>query len=227
MLHNLLVQTHVIHHAYLNGVKKLFFLASSCSYPRNCPQPMEESSLLTGALEPTNEAYALAKLAGIKLCQAYRQQYGVNFVTGIPANIFGPGDEFSPENSHVIEGLMRRMHEAKIQGAPSISVWGTGTPRRDFIFVDDLADACILVMQAYNDPQPINLGIGEGLTIGELAGLIRDVLGFTGEILFDPSKPDGMPVKVLDSRKLQALGWRPGFTFRAALEATYNWFCRQ
>lgn len=226
MLHNLLVQTHVIHSAYLSGVKKLLYLASSCSYPRDCPQPMEEAALFTGPLEPTNEAYAVAKLAGIKLCQAYRQQYGVNFITAIPANIFGPGDDFSPENSHVISGLIRRMHEAQIQGAPDITIWGTGSPQRDFIYTDDLADACIMVMEEYNDQQPINLGSGEALTIAKLAGLIKEVLGFPGEIRFDPGKPDGMPVKILDCRKLKALGWQPRLSFRDALEATYKWFCR-
>ena len=224
MLDNLLVECHVIHTAYRHGVKKLLYLASSCSYPKHCPQPMRVESLMTGPLEPTNEAYAVAKIAGIKLCQAYRQQYRANFISGIPANVFGPGDDFSLEDSHVIAALIRKMHEAKVLGAESIEIWGTGSPRREFIFADDLADACIFVMREYDGTQPINLGCGSDISIADLAKAVKEVTGFQGQICFDTSKPDGMPVKLLDSSKLKALGWRPKVPFRSALEATYGWF---
>ena len=224
MLDNLLVECHVIYSAYRHGVKKLLYLASSCSYPKHCPQPMRVESLLTGPLEPTNEAYAVAKIAGIKLCQAYRQQYGVNFVVGIPANAFGPGDDFSLEDSHVIAALIRKMHEAKELGLESVDIWGTGAPRREFIFADDLADACLFVMQKYDGLEPINIGGGADLSIGELAALIKDVVVYPGELYFDTSKPDGMPLKILDSSQLRELGWRPKTAFRSALSATYDWF---
>lgn len=224
MLDNLLVECHVIHSAYHYGVKKLLYLASSCCYPKHCTQPMKEDALLTGLLEPTNEAYAVAKIAGIKLCQAYSQQYGVNFVCGIPANAFGPGDDFSPEGSHVIAALIRRMHEAKILNTETVEIWGTGSPRREFIFADDLADACIFVMREYDGTQPINLGCGSDISISDLAKAVKEVTAFQGQICFDASKPDGMPVKLLDSSKLKALGWRPRVPFYSALEATYEWF---
>jgi GDP-L-fucose synthase len=222
MLDNLLVECHVIHSAYRHGVKKLLYLASSCCYPKHCPQPMSVESLLTGPLEPTNEAYAVAKIAGIKLCQAYRQQYGVNFIVGIPANVFGPGDDFSLEDSHVIAALIRKMHEAKVLGAESVEIWGTGTPRREFIFADDLADACIFAMREYNDAEPINLGGGTDLSIAELAELVKEVVGYRGKLRFDTSKPDGMPLKALDSNRLMAMGWRPATPFRIALTETLN-----
>ena len=224
MRHNLLVECQVIHSAFRYGVKKLLYLASSCSYPRHCPQPMQVTALLTGPLEPTNEAYALAKIAGIKLCQAYRQQYGVNFISGIPANAFGPGDDFSVENSHVIAALIRKMHEAHVNGLDSIEIWGTGTPRREFIFVDDLAEACVLVMDKYNDLEPINLGSGMDLSIRELAEVIKAIVGYHGQLGFDTSKPDGMPLKILDSGKLRELGWQSRWTIRDALGITYQWF---
>ena len=224
MLDNLLVASHVIHSAYCHKIKKLLYLASSCSYPKHCSQPMQVEALLTGPLEPTSEAYAVAKIAGIKLCQAYRQQYGANFISGIPANIFGPGDDFSLENSHVIGALICKMHEAKALGTESVEIWGTGVPRREFIFVDDLADACICVMQEYSGLEPINIGSGIDLSIGELAELIKEVVGYSGELHFDTSKPDGMPVKVLDSSLLRALGWHPKTSFRSALSKTYEWF---
>ncbi len=224
MLNNLLVDCHVICNAHRYGVKKLLYLASSCSYPRLCPQPMRVESLMTGLLEPTNEAYATAKLAGIKLCQSYQQQYGANFVSVIPANIFGPGDDFSPEDSHVISGLIRKMHEAKLVKADVVEIWGTGSPQRDFIFVDDLADACILVMQKYNEPDCINIGGGSGLSIKELAELVREVVGYPGKLRFDPSKPDGMPMKVLDSRELKEIGWQAKTSMRSGLDQTYRWF---
>lgn len=224
MLDNLLVECHVIHSAYRYGVKKLLYLASSCSYPKQCPQPMRVESLLTGPPEPTNEAYAVAKIAGIKLCQAYRQQYGANFIVGIPANTFGPGDDFSTEDSHVIPALIRKMHEAKERCLESVDIWGTGTPRREFIFADDLADACIFVMRKYDNAQPINLGGGSDLSIKELATLIKEVVGYPGELRFDTSKPDGTPLKALDSSKLKEMGWRSKTPFRSALSATYDWF---
>lgn len=224
MLDNLLVECHVIHRAYRHGVKKLLYLASSCCYPKHCSQPMRVESLMTGLLEPTNEAYAVAKIAGMKLCQAYRQQYGVNFVVGIPANAFGPGDDFSPEDAHVIPALIRKMHEAKELGLESVEIWGTGTPRREFIFADDLADACIFVMRKYDNAEPINLGEGSDLSIKELAALVKEVVDYPGELRFDTNKPDGMPLKILDSSQLRELGWRPKTSFRSALSATYDWF---
>jgi GDP-L-fucose synthase len=227
MLDNLLAQCHVIHQAFLVGVKKLVCLASSCSYPRDCAQPMQPQALLTGALEPTNEAYAVAKIAGIKLCEAYRRQYGVHFVNAIPANAFGPGDDFRPENSHVIAALLARMHEAKQSGQDSVVIWGTGEVRREFIYADDLAEACLFVMQQYDGSEPINLGAGADVSIRELALMIQAVVGYCGELRFDSTKPDGMPCKVLDSSNLLAMGWRPQTSFRAALRETYEWFLRQ
>lgn len=224
MLDNLLVECHVIHSAYRHRVKKLLYLASSCSYPKYCPQPMKEDALLSGPLEPTNEAYAVAKIAGIKLCQAYHRQYGANFISGIPANIFGPGDDFNPKDSHVIAALIRKMHEAEEQGREVVEIWGTGSPRREFIFADDLADACIFVTREYDGTQPINLGCGSDMSIAELALAVKEVTGFQGQIHFDTSNPDGMPAKLLDSSKLQALGWHPRVPFHSALLATYEWF---
>jgi len=227
MLHNLLVESHIIHSAYRHGVKKLLYLASSCCYPKYCPQPMRVESLLTGVLEPTNEAYAVAKIAGIKLCQAYRQQYGANFIVGIPPNVFGPGDDFSPEDSHVIGALIRRIYEAKLAGKPFVEIWGTGSPRREFIFADDLADACLFVMQKYDGAEPINMGGSVDLSIGELAEQVKKVVGYEGELRFDTSRPDGMPLKVLDSSKLTDMGWRPTTSFRVVLTATYDSFLQK
>lgn len=224
MFDNLLVECHIIHSAYRHGIKKLLYLASSCCYPKHCPQPMHVESLLTGPLEPANEAYAVAKIAGIKLCQAYRQQYGANFIVGIPTNVFGPGDDFSPEDSHVIAALIRRIYEAKLTGKPFVEIWGTGTPRREFIFADDLADACLFVIQRYDGAEPINLGGGTDLSIAELAELVKEVVGYAGELRFDTSRPDGMPLKALDSSRLIAMGWRPATPFRVALAATYDSF---
>jgi GDP-L-fucose synthase len=227
MIDNLTRQNHVIMAAFRHRTRKLLYLASSCSYPRNCPQPIREDYLLTGPLEPTNEAYAVAKIAGVKLCQALKQQHGVAFISGIPSNAFGPGDDLSPEDSHVIMALIRRMHLAKARGYRTIDIWGTGTPRRDFLFSEDLARACLFVMEHYNGQEPINLGSGLGFSIAELAEAIRDVVGFVGEIRYDTSKPDGMPVKVLDTTRLRELGWTPAVPFRNALEKTYEWFRRQ
>lgn len=227
MLDNLLVECHVIDSAFRRGVRQLLYLASSCCYPRECPQPMRVESLLTGHLEPTSETYALAKLAGIGLCRAYARQYRVRFISVIPGDAFGPGDDFSPEESHVVAGLIRRMHLAKMSGAATVAVWGTGTPRRDFVYADDLADACITVMQRYEGIGPINVSAGMDLSVGELAQLIKDVVGFRGALEFDTSKPDGMPLKVLDTSELQRLGWKPRTTLRDALQVTYAWLVEQ
>jgi GDP-L-fucose synthase len=224
MINNLLIACHIIHHAYVHGVKKLLYLASSCSYPRDCPQPMKEEYLLTGSLEKTNEAYAVAKIAGIKLCQAYRQQYGMQFIVGIPANVYGPGDDFSEEDSHVIAALLRRMIEYRRAGIETCEIWGSGKARREFVYVDDLATACIFLMNCYDDIEPINIGSGQEVSITELAEITKEVTGYPGDILFDSSKPDGMPVKVLDSSKLSHLGWQPSTPVRSGIEKTYEWY---
>jgi GDP-L-fucose synthase len=224
LLDNLLVACHVIASAWRYGAKKLLYVASSCSYPRQAVQPMKVESLMTGLLEPTNEAYATAKLAGIKLCEAYRKQAGANFITGIPANPFGIGDDFRLEESHVIPALLRKVHTAKVSGAPYVELWGSGRPRREFIFADDLADACIFAMQHYDGAAPINLGGGIDLSIAELAETVCQVVGYFGEIRYDATKPDGMPLKALDSTVLLELGWRPTTSFADALQATYDWF---
>jgi len=222
MRDNLLSSVHVINAAHRYGVRKLLYLASSCSYPKLCRQPMRVADLMSGTVEPTNEAYAVAKLAGIKLCQAYRRQYGDDFIVGIPANAFGPGDDFGLENSHVIAALIRKMHEAARREDDRVEIWGTGSARREFIFADDLAVACIHVMLHYSHEEPINLGGGPVLSIGELAGIIRRVVGFKGRLEFDPSKPDGMPMKALESSRLEGLGWRPQVDFDDALRITYQ-----
>ena len=227
MLDNLLVECHVIHSAYRHGVKKLLYLASSCCYPKHCPQPMQVGSLLSGPLEPTNEAYAVAKMAGIKLCQAYNQQHSANFIPCIPANAFGPGDDLDPEDSHVVAALIRKVHDAKVAGVESVEVWGTGTPRREFLFVDDLSDACIFIMRRYDGLGPINIGGGQALSILELAELIKQVVGYRGGLHFDTSKPDGMPIKMLDSNELLAMGWQPSTRLGTAIERMYNWFLTQ
>jgi len=224
MLDNLLAQNHVITAAHNQRVARMLFLASSCSYPRDAPQPMQTSSLFTGPVEPTNEGYAVAKLSGITLCKAFRQQYGDRFIAGIPANSFGPEDDFSPEDSHVVSALMLKMYEAKTAGRPSVEIWGSGAARREFIFVDDLANACIFVMNHYEGADPINIGSGDDVSIRELATLIREVADYGGDLEFDTRKPDGMPLKSLDSTVLQELGWRPQTTLRAGLAITYDWF---
>lgn len=226
MRDNLLVVSHVLDAAYRHGVTKLLYLASSCSYPRTCPTPMRVESLLTGPLEKTNEPYAVAKIAGITLCRAYRQQYATNFISGIPADVFGPGDDFSAENSHVLAALVRRMHEAKLRGDETVEVWGTGAPRREFIYSDDLADACIFVMDRYEADAPVNLGGGTELSIKELATLIKEVVEYRGQLCFEASKPDGMPAKMLDWSVLRAMGWRPSVLLRDALRRTYDGFLR-
>lgn len=226
MLDNLKVECNIIQSAHQHGVNKLLYLGSSCGYPKLCEQPMRVESLMTGPLEPTSEAYALAKLAGIKLCQAYRQQYGDNFVCGIPANPFGPGDDFDAENAHVIGALMGRMHHAKLTGTPSVTIWGTGAPRREFIFVDDLADACVFLMLNYDGSQPVNLGSNTDMSILQLANSIKEVVGYNGEFEFDTSKTDGAPMKMLDSAPIREMGWRPQTSFEDALDATYGYFLK-
>jgi GDP-L-fucose synthase len=224
MYDNLIGATHVIHAAHLHAARKLLYLASSCSYPKLCPQPMSEDRLMSGPLEETNEPYALAKLAGWKLCQAYRKQYGDDFIVGIPANSYGVGDDFSPEDSHVVGALIRRAHEAKAEGQPTLTVWGTGTPRREFLFADDVADACVFVLRHYSDEAPINLAGGTDLSIRELAEAICRVVGYTGKLVFDPSRPDGMPRKALNAERLTGLGWRPSVPLEEGLAATYRSF---
>jgi GDP-L-fucose synthase len=226
MLDNLLATAHVVDAAHRHGVTKLLYLASSCSYPRHAPQPLRVESLLTGPPEPTSAAYSTAKLAGWQLCEAYRRQYGCRFVTAIPGDAFGPHDDFSPDGAHVLPALLRRAHESKVGGEPELTVWGTGTPRREFVYSRDLADACLFVMDRYDGPAPINLGSGESWSIAEAAALVADVVGYRGRLRFDPSKPDGMPLKGLDSGPLRALGWHPATDFRTALAETYAWFLR-
>lgn len=221
---NLLMQATVLRSAWQTGVKKLLYLGSSCIYPRDCQQPIQESSLLTGPLEKTNEWYALAKIAGVKACDAYRQQYGCHFISAMPTNLYGPNDNFHPDGSHVIPGLIRRFHEAKLSGQQTLTVWGTGTPRREFLHVDDLAAACWFLMQHYDDAGPINIGSGTDITIRELAELIRDVVHPTAELQFDTSKPDGTPRKLLDVSRLHSLGWQHRIQLRDGIQASYDWF---
>ena len=222
MLDNLLVATRTIAAAHCCGVKKLLYLASSCCYPKSSPQPMKVESLLTGPLEPTSEAYALAKIAGLKLCQAYRQEYGAPFICGIMADVFGPCRTLDLKDLHVVPALLWRMHTAKQQGAPAVEIWGSGTPRREFIYADDAANACVFVMQQYDEAAPINLGGGTDLSIREAAETIQRVVGYAGELRFNASKPDGALLKRLDSSRLQALGWRSSTSFETGLQATYR-----
>jgi GDP-L-fucose synthase len=264
---NLLIESNIIHSAYEAGVKKLLFLGSSCIYPRDCPQPMKEEYLLSGKLEPTNEPYAIAKIAGIKMCQSYNRQYGTRFISVMPTNLYGPGDEFDLETSHVLPALIRKFHEAKIGGqrsevggrrleakeggkgvasdlkrsAPptssersersspvsSVTLWGTGTPRREFLHVDDLADACVFLMKHYEESEIINIGVGQDISISELADLIKDIVGFKGGIQYDRSKPDGTPRKLLDVGRLKALGWQPKISLREGIERTYRWYVEE
>lgn len=221
---NLAIQTNVIDAAYRNGAAKLLFLGSSCIYPKHAQQPMAESCLLTGPLEPTNEPYAIAKIAGLKMCQAYRSQYGFNAICAMPTNLYGPGDNFSLQSSHVLPALLRKFHEAKMQGATDVEVWGTGTPRREFLHVDDLADACLFLVEKYDDGRVINVGWGRDQTIAELAQTIRDIVGFTGALRFDRSKPDGAPRKLLDTSRLTALNWVPRIELLEGIRSTYAWF---
>ena len=219
---NLVIATNIIHAAHMADVEKLMFLGSTCIYPRNAPQPMNEDALLTGPLEPTNEPYAVAKIAGIKLCEAYRRQYGHDFVSVMPTNLYGPGDNYHSEHSHVVAALIRRFHEAKQAGAPEVVVWGTGTPRREFLYVDDMADACISVMKHYSGTGIINIGVGEDISIAEFAQLVAEVVDYRGLITWDHTRPDGMPRKLVDVGRIAALGWRAKMPLREGLALAYT-----
>lgn len=221
---NLQIQNNIIHNAYLTGTKKLLFLGSSCIYPRECPQPIREDYLLTSPLEKTNEAYAIAKIAGIKMCQAYNKQYGTKFISAMPTNLYGPNDNFDLESSHVLPALLRKFHEAKIKGENEVIIWGTGSPKREFLHVDDLADACVFLMNNYDGSEIVNIGTGEDITIKDLALLIKDVVGFKGEIINDTTKPDGTPRKLLDVSRLHNLGWKHSINLSTGIQNTYAWF---
>src|ERR1700744_6157495 len=219
---NLQIQNNIIHSSFLNNVKKLMFLGSSCIYPKMAPQPLKEEYLLTGNLAPTNEPYAIAQLAGIKLCDAYRAQYGCNFISVMPTNLYGPNDNYDLNSSHVLPALIRKFHEAKINGEPSVTLWGSGRPRREFLHADDLADACFFLMQHYDEPGLVNIGVGEDLEIKELALLIKNIAGYTGEIVHDLSKPDGTPRKLMDVSKLNGLGWKASISLEKGLRMVYG-----
>lgn len=224
---NLVIQANVIHSAWAHGVTKLAFLGSSCVYPKHAPQPMQEDHLLTGPLEPTNQPYAIAKIAGIEMCRAYRRQYGLDAITLMPTNLYGPGDDFDLETSHVLPALIRRFHEAKARGDTEVTLWGTGTPRREFLHVDDLAAAAVHLMKTYDEPDPINVGVGEDIPIHDLAELVRAVVGADAAIRYDTAMPDGTPRKLLDISRLWATGWRPGIDLETGIRSTYEWFLRQ
>jgi GDP-L-fucose synthase len=219
---NLMIQNNVIHHSYLNGVKKLMFLGSSCIYPKMAPQPLKEEYLLTGVLEPTNEPYAIAKIAGIKMCDAYRSQYGCNYISVMPTNLYGPNDNYDLNNSHVLPALIRKFHAAKATNAPSVEIWGTGSPMREFLHVNDLADACFYLMQNYNDQGLTNIGVGDDISIKDLALLVKKIVGYSGELKFDSSKPDGTPRKLMDVSKLHNLGWKHKINLEAGITDVYN-----
>ena len=226
LLDNLRIQNSVIAAAHENGVRKLLFLGSSCIYPKHAPQPIPESALLSGPLEPTNEAYAIAKIAGVKLCQAYAREYGANFISAMPTNVYGPHDSFDLETSHVLAALLRKAHDAKTAGSRELVVWGTGKPRREFLHVDDLASACVFLLEKYDSPEIINVGCGEDVSVRELAELICDVVGFSGDLAWDATKPDGTPRKLLDVAKLRGLGWRATIPLRDGIAHTYDWFLK-
>jgi GDP-L-fucose synthase len=219
---NLCIQNNVIHESYKSGVKKLLFLGSSCIYPKNAPQPIKEEYLLSGYLEPTNDAYAIAKIAGIKMCQAYHKQYGCNFISAMPTNLYGPGDNYDLKNSHVLPALLRKFHEAKINNQPTVTIWGTGNPRREFLHVDDVAAACYFLMQHYNDPAILNIGVGKDISIAEMATMIRNISGYEGQMVFDSSMPDGTFQKLLDVSKIHALGWKAAIGFEEGVRKTYE-----
>ncbi|WP_297987416.1 GDP-L-fucose synthase [uncultured Anoxybacillus sp.] len=221
---NLMIQTNVIDAAYRNGVKKLLFLGSTCIYPKFAPQPLKEEYLLTGELEPTNEPYAIAKIAGIKMCQSYNRQYGTKYISVMPTNLYGPNDNFDLHTSHVLPALIRKFHEAKETNAPYVEVWGTGTPRREFLYSDDLADACVFLMNNYEGNEIVNVGVGEDISIKELAEKIKEVVGYQGEIKFDTTKPDGTPRKLVDVSKINALGWKASISLDEGLQKVYQWF---
>lgn len=224
---NLAIQVNIIHSSYLYGTKKLLFLGSSCIYPKHCPQPMKEEYLLSGYLEPSNEPYAVAKIAGIRMCQSYNRQYGTNYICVMPTNLYGPNDNFDLETSHVLPALIRKFHEAKVKGDEEVEIWGTGTPRRELLHVDDLADACLFLMNHYDGSDIINIGVGRDLTVGELAEMVRTIVGFEGNLRFDHTKPDGTPVKCLDVSKLNGLGWRSKIPLEEGIESTYQWYLGQ
>lgn len=223
---NLLIELNLLRASFAVGVEKLLFLGSSCIYPRDCPQPIRADYLLGGPLEPTNQWYALAKIAGVKLVEAYRRQHGADFISAMPTNLYGPGDNFDLESSHVVPALIRKMHAAKLAGAPSVPVWGSGRPRREFLHVDDLAEACLFLLERYSGAAPVNVGCGEDLTIAELAALVAEVVGYEGELVFEREKPDGTPRKLLDVSVLRQMGWRPSIPLRQGLEQTYAWYRR-
>lgn len=224
---NIMMISNIIDAAYHNNCKKLLFLGSSCIYPKFALQPIREESLLTGALEPTNDCYALSKISGIRMGQAYREQYGFDVISAMPTNLYGPGDNFHPKNSHVLPALIRRFHEAKLQNIPSVTIWGTGSPLREFLHVDDLADACVFLMNTYSEQIHINVGCGQEISILELAHMVARAVGYKGQILTDPSKPDGTPRKLMDSSRLFALGWTPQIKLEDGLKSTYAWYCKQ
>jgi GDP-L-fucose synthase len=219
---NLIIATNVIHAAHINGTEKLMFLGSSCIYPRMAAQPLREDSMLTGPLEPTNEPYAIAKIAGIKMVEAYRSQYGADFINVMPTNLYGPGDNYHPEYSHVVAALIRRFHEAKLSGASNVVVWGTGTPRREFLYVDDMADACVHLMKTYSDHELVNIGVGDDITIAEFARVVARAVGYTGAINFDPARPDGTPRKLLDVGRLAKLGWKARTSLEEGIKLAYQ-----
>lgn len=221
---NLAIQNNVIHQSHVHSVKKLMFLGSSCIYPKMAPQPLKEDSLLTGLLEPTNEPYAIAKIAGIKMCEAYRAQYGCNFISVMPTNLYGINDNYHPENSHVLPALIRRFHEAKEKGLPEVVIWGSGTPLREFLYADDLAEACVFLMENYNESGFLNIGVGEDLSIKNLAALIKEIIGYEGQLRYDDSKPDGTPRKLMDASKLHALGWKHKTPIRDGIKLAYQDF---
>jgi GDP-L-fucose synthase len=223
---NLLIETNIIHSAYRSGVKKLLFLGSSCIYPKMAPQPLKEEYLLSGFLEPTNEPYAIAKIAGIKLCEAYRDQYGCNFISAMPTNMYGPNDNYHPENSHVLPALIRKFHEAKTANQNTVTVWGDGSPLREFLYADDLADALVFLMLHYNEKQFVNVGYGEDISIGELAQMVKETVGFQGDIEFDTSKPNGTPKKLMDCSRLFSLGWKPAVSLKEGIALAYQDFLK-
>jgi GDP-L-fucose synthase len=224
---NLAIETNIVHASYLFEAKKLLFLGSSCIYPKHCPQPMKEEYLLSGFLEPTNEPYAVAKIAGIKLCQAYNRQYGTRFISVMPTNLYGPGDNFDLKTSHVLPALLRKFHEAKVKGDRWVEIWGTGVPRREFLYVDDLADACLFLMNHYDADDIINVGVGKDQSIRELAELVGEIVGFEGDLRFDPTQPDGTPLKLLDVSRLTALGWQAQTPLREGIKQAYQWYLGQ
>jgi len=224
---NLVIQTNIIHSSYLHSIKKLLFLGSSCIYPKHSPQPMKEEYLLSGYLEPTNEPYAVAKIAGIKMCQSYNRQYGTRYISVMPTNLYGPGDNFDLKTSHVLPALIRKFHEAKMGGDKSVEVWGTGAPRREFLYVDDLADACLYLMNNYDGDDIINVGVGRDQSIRELAEMVGEVVGFKGDLRFDHTKPDGTPLKLLDVSKLTALGWQADTPLAEGIRKAYQWYLDQ